>query len=112
MKMAGRGALVVLLACMPWVVLLPEAGPPSQWAGWMHVGALAMLSVLTWVSFTKLWSRAGAVMFVFGYSGLMEVLQHFSAERTGSWEDVGMNGLGVLIGVGVAKWGMGMMNAE
>jgi VanZ family protein len=70
------------------------------------VGALAMLSVPAYVSFTPLWGRAGAVMFVFGYSGLMEVLQHFSPGRTGSWEDLGMNGVGVLIGVGLAKWAM------
>ena len=106
LQAAGRGALVVLLACMPWAMLSPEASPPSHWAGGMHVGALAMLSVLACVSFTSLWGRAGAVMFVFGYSGLMEVLQHFSAGRTGSWEDLGMNAVGVLIGVGLAKWAM------
>jgi hypothetical protein len=110
LQAAGRGALVVLLACMPWAVLSPEAGPPSHWAGGMHVGALAMLSVPACVSFTSPWSRAGAVMFVFGYSGLMEVLQHFSAGRTGSWEDLGMNAVGVLIGVGLAKWALDCWN--
>lgn len=106
LQTAGRGALVVLLACMPWAVLSPQASPPSHWAGWMHVGAVAMLSVLAYVSFASLWSRAGAVMFVFAYSGLMELLQHFSAGRTGSWEDLGMNGVGVLIGVALVKWAM------
>lgn len=91
--------LAVLLAVMPWAALSPTAGPPSQWADLVHLGANAGLAVLACTGFVSLRGRAGAVLFVFGYSALMEGLQHFTPHRHGSWEDVGFNAAGCLAGV-------------
>ncbi|MDY6903452.1 MAG: VanZ family protein [Thermodesulfobacteriota bacterium] len=94
-----RAVLVIFLVCMPWAVLSPATNPPAQWADSAHIAAMAILSMLAWASFTGLWRRVGAVLFVFAYSALMEFLQHFSPIRTGTWEDVWVNGRGILIGL-------------
>jgi len=39
---------------------------------------VTLVSLITCVSFKTLWAQAGGVVFVFVFSGLMEVLQHFS----------------------------------
>ena len=95
----SRGMLVVLLAAMPWAALSPSTSPQSQWAGLVHMGANAGLAILACAGFASLRGRAGAVLFVFGYSALMEGLQHFTPHRHGSWEDVGFNAAGCLAGV-------------
>lgn len=99
LRWASRGILAVLLVCMPWATLSPAASPPSQWAVLMHLAAMAVIALLACTAFTTLRGRAGAVMFVFVFSALMEWLQHFSPARHGSWEDVGINALGCLAGV-------------
>ena len=99
MQWVSRGLLAVLLGTMPWVALSPAAGPPSQWAALMHLGATAGLSVLACAGFATARGRAGAVVAVFVFSALMEGLQHFSPHRHGTWEDVGINALGCAAGV-------------
>jgi VanZ family protein len=99
LRWVSRGILVVLLAAMPWATLSPAASPPSRWAVLMHLSAMAVIALLACTAFTSLRSRAGAVMFVFAFSALMEWFQHFSPVRQGSWEDVGINALGCLAGV-------------
>ena len=98
LRWVSRGLLVILLAAMPWATLSPAASPPSQWAGLMHMAAMAVFAVLACTGFVSLRGRTGAVLFVFGFSALMEGVQHFSPVRTGSWEDVGFNALGCLAG--------------
>jgi hypothetical protein len=95
----SRGMFAVLLGAMPWAALSQAASPPFQWAGLMHMGAMAVFAVLACTGFISLRGRAGAVLFVFGFSALMEGMQHFSPLRTGSWEDVGFNAMGCLAGV-------------
>jgi VanZ family protein len=99
LRRASRGILVLLLVCMPWAALSPAASPPSQWAALMHMGAMAVFAILACTGSNSLRGRAGAVLFVFIFSALMEGLQHFSPLRTGSWEDVAINALGCLAGV-------------
>jgi drug/metabolite transporter superfamily protein YnfA len=91
--------LAFLLSAMPWAALSPAASPHSQWAAVMHLGAMAVLAWLACAGFASFRGRAWAVGFVFVFSALMEGLQHFSSDRTGSWEDVGINALGCLAGV-------------
>ena len=110
LRWGSRGMLAVLLAATPWAALSPAASPPSQWAGLMHMGAMAVFAVLACTGFISLRGRAGAVLFVFGFSALMEGMQHFSPHRNGSWEDVGFNAAGCLAGVvvsGLACWLIG-----
>jgi VanZ family protein len=95
----SRGILAVLLAAMPWAALSPATSPPSQWAGLVHMGAMAVFGILACTGFVSLQGRAGAVLFVFGFSALMEGMQYFSPHRCGSWEDVGFNAAGCLAGV-------------
>ncbi|MBF0234796.1 MAG: VanZ family protein [Desulfamplus sp.] len=91
--------LAVLLCAMPWAALSPAASPPSQWAGVMHMAAMAVFAILACTGFVSLRGRTVVVLFVFGFSAVMEGLQHFSPHRTGSWEDVGFNAAGCLAGV-------------
>ena len=65
----------------------------------MHMAAMVVLSFLACVAFTTAWGQARAVIFVFIFSAMMEVLQNFTPTRSGSWEDVAMNALGCLAGV-------------
>lgn len=65
----------------------------------MHVGALAGLTVLALLSFDGVWRRMSAVLFVFAYSALMELLQYFLPERNGTLGDVAANALGCLVGL-------------
>jgi VanZ family protein len=65
----------------------------------MHVIALAVLTLLALVSFVKIWQRALAVVSVFSYSALMELLQYFHPERNGTLEDLAANALGCVVGV-------------
>ncbi len=107
LRWASRGVLAILLGAMPWATLSPAASPPSQWAGMMHMGAMAVFAVLACTGFVSLRGRAGAVLFVFGFSALMEWFQHFSPHRNGSWEDVGINAAGCLagmVGTGMVYW--------
>jgi len=99
LRWASRGLLAALLAAMPWATLSPAASPPSQWAGVMHLTAMAVFAILACAAFVSTRGRAGAVTFVFVFSALMEGFQHFSPVRQGSWEDVGINSLGCLAGV-------------
>ena len=99
LRWASRAVLVVLLACMPWAPLSPSASSPSGWAVFLHLAGMAVIALLACTAFTTLWARAGAVVFVFAFSALMEWLQHFSPVRQGTWEDVGVNALGCLAGV-------------
>jgi len=95
--------LVVLLGAMPWAVLSPAASPPSQWADLMHMAAMVVFAMLACTGFISVRGRVRAVLFVFGFSVLMEGLQYISPHRNGSWEDVGFNALGCLAGVLVWK---------
>jgi len=94
----SRGTLVGLLVCMPYAYLSPAARPPSQLAPYMHLAAMAVLSLLACVSFKTARRRTCAVFFIFIFSALMELLQYFSPHRNSSWEDVGINALGCLAG--------------
>jgi len=107
-RLMSRVTLVSLIACMPWASLSSATSPPGQWAGMMHLAAMAIFAFLACVSFKTLWAQAGVVVFVFVFSGLMEVLQHFSPPRTGSWEDVAMNAMGCLASLIVVIGGLGI----
>ncbi|HDR14263.1 MAG TPA: VanZ family protein, partial [Desulfobacteraceae bacterium] len=98
-RVGSRVVLAIALLLMPWATLSPSASPPSAIAAPMHIVALAGLTVLALLSFAKVWHRVGAVVFVFGYSALMELLQYYHPERNGNMEDVGANMLGCLAGV-------------
>ena len=107
LRLMSRVTLIILLACMPYATLSQAASPPARWAALMHMAAMVVLSFLACVAFTTAWGQARAVIFVFIFSAMMEVLQNFTPTRTGSWEDVAMNALGCLAGVVMvsgARW--------
>jgi VanZ family protein len=98
-RVGSRVVLAIALLLMPWATLSPSASPPSAIAAPMHIIALAGLTVLALLSFVKIWHRVGAVVFVFGYSALMEALQYFHPERNGTPGDLAANALGCVAGV-------------
>ncbi|EMS77181.1 galactosyl transferase CpsE [Desulfotignum phosphitoxidans DSM 13687] len=55
--------LAVLLGAMPWAALSQVASPPSQWAGLMHMGAMAVFAVLACTGFVSLRGRVGPVLY-------------------------------------------------
>lgn len=99
LKNAARTLLVLMLLLMPYATLSPDPGIPSGSAPFIHLGGMAWLAVLACMSFETAKIRSGAVFFVFVYSALMEIFQHYLPYRHGTWEDVGINAVGCLIGV-------------
>jgi len=96
----SRVLLAVLLLFMPYATLSPGTSPPSDVASHMHFYTMAFLAVLACSCFKTFGARLGAVLFVFGYSALMEFFQHLLPYRHGNWDDVMTNFLGCLAGVG------------
>ncbi len=90
-----------MLLLMPLASLLPGTSPPSSSASYMHLASLAVAAFLACASFETIRARAGAVVFVFAYSALMELFQHYLPYRHGTWEDVMVNGVGCVVGTGV-----------
>ena len=68
-------------------------------------GTLAVLAVLAYPGVSKL--RIGLMLVALGV--LIEVLQHFSGYRFGDWQDAVADGVGVVLGLGLARgvvWGL------
>ena len=68
-------------------------------------GTLAVLAVLAYPGVSKL--RIGLMLVASGV--LIEVLQHFSGYRFGDWQDAVADGVGVVLGLGLARgvvWGL------
>ena len=101
MRVGARVLLVIMLLLIPYATLTPDPGAPSGAAPFMHLGGMAWVAFLACLSFEKIRTMTLAVVFVFAYSALMEFIQHYLPYRHGSWEDVGINGVGCLIGVAI-----------
>ena len=68
-------------------------------------GTLAVLAVLAYPGVSKL--RIGLMLVALGV--LIEVLQHFSGYRFGDWQDAVADGVGVVLGLALARgvvWGL------
>ncbi len=100
LRTVSRVLLAIMLLLMPAATLLPGTGPPSsEAASYMHLASMAVAGFLACACFATLQARAGAVVFVFAYSALMELFQHWLPFRNGTWDDVQVNALGCLVGV-------------
>ena len=100
MQTASRVLLAIMLLLIPYGTLTPDPGTPSGSAPFMHLGGMAWVALLACMSFETNKNRVWAVLFVFAYGSLMELFQHYLGYRHGSWADVGLNGIGCLLGVG------------
>ena len=88
----------------------PYLPPPlfDWWDKAQHAigfGTLAVLAVLAYPGVSKL--RIGLMLVASGV--LIEVLQHFSGYRFGDWQDAVADGVGVVLGLGLARgvvWGL------
>jgi hypothetical protein len=100
-RIAARVLLLSMLILMTYGTLSSDPGTPSGAAPFLHFGGMAWIAFLACASFETLRARAGAVVFVFAYSALMELFQYWLPYRHGTWEDVMVNGLGCVVGVGV-----------
>ena len=88
----------------------PYLPPPlfDWWDKAQHAigfGTLAVLAVLAYPGVSKL--RIGLMLVALGV--LIEVLQHFSGYRFGDWQDALADGVGVVLGLGLARgvvWGL------
>jgi VanZ family protein len=84
---------------MPWGTLSSSVPTPPSCAWFLHVSALAGLTVLSFIAFEKIRQRIGAVIFIFFYSAFLEFLQYFNPARHATIEDLGANALGCLVGL-------------
>ncbi len=98
LRTGSKVLLVLMLLLIPYATLTPDPGTPSGSAPFMHLGGMAWVSLLACLSFTSLKNRTLGVLFVFAYSSLMELFQHYLPYRHGTWGDVWLNGLGCLLG--------------
>jgi VanZ family protein len=85
--------------------------PPALFDWWdkaqhaIGFGTLAVLAVLAYPHISKL--RIGLLLMAVGV--LIEVLQYFSGYRFGDWQDAVADGVGVLLGLVLARgvvWGV------
>ena len=85
------------------------AGPAARTLAFLIdvlvIGFVAVLAVLAYPGVSKL--RIGLMLVALGV--LIEVLQHFSGYRFGDWQDAVADGVGVVLGLGLARgvvWGL------
>ncbi len=97
----SRVLLVIMLLLIPYATLTPDPGTPSGSAPYLHFGGMAWVAFLACMSFNDIKFRVPAVIFVFAYSSLMELFQHYLPYRHGTWDDVLLNGVGSVAGAGV-----------
>ncbi len=97
----SRILLVIMLLLIPYATLTPDPGTPSGSAPYLHFVGMAWVAFLACMSFNDIKFRVSAVIFVFAYSSLMELFQHYLPYRHGTWDDVFLNGVGSVAGVGV-----------
>jgi|GEM_PF-2639442 len=100
----SRIVLAIALMLMPWGTLSSSVPTPPSCAWFLHVSALAGLTVLVFLSFVTTRVRAWAVILIFLYSALLEFLQHFNPDRYGSIEDLAANALGCVAGLLVSAF--------
>ena len=100
-RTGSRVLLVLMLMLIPYATLTPDPGTPEGSAPYMHLGGMAWVGLLACLSFEANKTRAWAVLFVFAYSSLMELFQHYLPYRHGTWDDVWLNGMGCLAGAAI-----------
>ena len=98
-RKVSRVRLAITLLLMPWGTLSSSVPTPPSCAWFLHVSALAGLTVLVFLAFETAKVRIWAVTLIFLYSALLEVLQHFNPARHGTIEDVLANALGCVGGL-------------
>lgn len=73
----------------------------------LHISAYALFTLLAaWMWLLPRWSRLFLVAGLFGHGMLTEFLQwvlHDISHRTGQWSDVGLDSIGITLGV-VMSW--------
>lgn len=89
-------AAVMVLSLMPTAVQLPSTG-------WDKSNHLLAFVVLGWLGMLAFPGRPMAVLLgLLAYGGLIEVLQSFTPSRFAEWGDLLADGLGLLLGTGLA----------
>lgn len=89
-------AAVMLLSLMPTAVQLPSTG-------WDKSNHFLAFVVLGWLGMRAFPGRTVAVLLgLLGYGGLIEVLQSLTPSRFAEWGDLLADGLGLLLGTGLA----------
>lgn len=101
--------LLILIAYCTLLLLLaflPPVPIPGQPAGidlkLHHVAAFTVLTVLTWIYLqAKMTSRSltSSIIFAFAFGVFIELVQLTIAYRSGRWQDLISNAVGILLGV-------------
>ncbi len=93
------------LLLRPEPVTIQEEAVPIAWryglAKGLHVGVYSLLSGWGCLLFLRKWWFLGVSLLCHG--ALTEYLQTFTNYRKGDWVDVAWDGLGIGIGMGVAR---------
>ena len=84
--------------------------PPLEIFNWwdkaQHAIAFAVLAVLAVLAY-PLGSKLRIAFLLIVQGVMIEVLQYFGGYRYGDWQDALADGVGVLLGLGLAAWLMG-----
>lgn len=98
-------ALAVLV-----LALTPTASRTAT-TGWDKTNHLLAFVVLAWLGLKAYPRRvAAALIGLFAYGGLIEILQIFIPNRSADWTDLVANGLGLLLGWLLSWLLAGMLN--
>jgi VanZ family protein len=102
-----RMLLAVLAVAVGYLALKP-APPTSVDLGWdklNHVAAFAALAFSAQLGYpTSQRTKLAALVAIFAFGGLIEVLQHFVPSRSAQWGDLLADLVGIACGAGLAAW--------
>src|SRR5262245_45420850 len=111
----AAGVWLAVLAAWTAALLMPvperavrDAGVSREGAFWfgksLHVGVYAVLAATSvWLPLPRRW-RWAPLLLLSLHAFATEALQNLVPTRTGSLRDVGLDHLGILIGVAVTRW--------
>lgn len=100
--------LLALLALLVAFLALTPAPPPQASLGWdklNHLSAFAALAACTVFGWRDARTAQRALLLaLLAYGGAIELLQRLVSGRSGEWNDLLADAIGIVVGTRLARW--------